>query len=172
MAIGHDFDAEFHKRPTTTELIHAPRYQCGREGDVEAVAAGLCPSPSVRLRQRRSCLTMCVGSPLTGLAPFLFVCHFLPGRIARRQDRIRVSYILPALVVGMQSNHPSAAPARDGALHKIHSAIYGANLSPLGQSASAAFAAMRNEGRLPPPLISSRCCRTRREAMNPGRRSD
>ena len=30
MAIGHDFDAEFHKRPTTTELIHAPRYQCGR----------------------------------------------------------------------------------------------------------------------------------------------
>ena len=56
-AIGHDFDAEFHKRPTTTELIHAPRYQCGREGDVEAVAAGRC-----RVRQ-----SVCGGGVLVSL---------------------------------------------------------------------------------------------------------
>ena len=132
------------------------------EGDVEAVAAVRCPRPSVSLRRRR----MCVGSSLTGLAPFVFVCHFLPGRIARRQDRISMSYILPALVVGMQSNQASV-----GAMARCIRSIpqFMGQICPLWANRPPAFAAMRNEGRLPPPLISSPCCRTRGHESRPGR---
>ena len=65
-------------------------------------------------------------------------------------------------------NAERACLGRDGAMHKIHSGIYGANLSPFGQLGPLAFATVRNEAHLPPRLVSPLCA-TGHEAMNPER---